>query len=253
MWNYRHFWMSLVRLDLKRRYRHSVLGLGWSLLQPIVVMSVLCMVFCNVFQMNVREYAPFVLAGLACWNFLVSVTLQGCQCFIQGEPYIRQHPVPLSIFPLRTTLGVGFHFLIALAIVLAIHWGLNGWVNPSSLLSLVPSIALLMVLGWSLAVLAGLATVYFPDAQHLCEVGFQVLFYATPVMYRPEVLRDSALARFVEYNPVVPFLNVFRDPILYGTLPSTSTCAIACATVVVAVSIALLALIRLQKRLIFHL
>src|SRR5205085_12622087 len=100
IWRCRYFWLSLVKMDLRTRYRRSVLGLGWSLLHPIAMTIILCVVFATLFQAKIQEYGPFVLAGLATWSFIVSSTTQGCQCFFTGESYIRQYPSPLAIFPL---------------------------------------------------------------------------------------------------------------------------------------------------------
>ena len=92
IWRCRYFWLSLVKMDLRTRYRRSILGLGWSLLHPIAMTAILCLVFAGLFHADIRDYVPYVLAGFACWNYILSVTLQGCQCFYQGEMYIRQFP-----------------------------------------------------------------------------------------------------------------------------------------------------------------
>ena len=113
VWNVRHFWLSLVRMDLRTRYRRSVLGIGWSLLQPLAMTAVLCLVFSQIVGITVKDYVPHLLTGLVCWNFLVGCALQGCQSFFQGESYIRQCPLPLAIYPLRTTIGACFHFIMA--------------------------------------------------------------------------------------------------------------------------------------------
>src|SRR5579884_2135972 len=99
IWRCRYFWLSLVRVDLRARYRRSVLGLGWSLLHPIAMTVILCVVFQRIFQTSTEKYAPYLMAGLAFWNFFQTSTQMGCQCFYQAEPYIRQYPSPLAIFP----------------------------------------------------------------------------------------------------------------------------------------------------------
>ena len=78
IWQCRYFWLSLVRMDLRTRYRRSVLGLGWSLLHPIAMTAILCLVFAGLFRADIHQYVPSVLAGLACWNYILFVTLQGC-------------------------------------------------------------------------------------------------------------------------------------------------------------------------------
>lgn len=253
VWRCRFFWLSLVKMDLRTRYRRSVLGLGWSLLHPIAMTIILCTIFSRVFDVDPREYAPFLLAGLACWNYLTFTVTQGCQSFFHGESYIRQYPSPLAIYPLRTTLGAIIHLSLAMAVVLVLSWTLNGFRNVPAFLCLIPTLLLLFVFGWSLATLAGLTNVHFQDTQHLCEIGFQILFYATPVMYKPAMLKDRGVAWLLGYNPFVAFLDLVRQPILDGTIPSAATWGTALVTVFITASAAALTMSRLQRRLIFHL
>src|SRR5262249_23151995 len=118
IWRCRYFWLSLVKNDLRTRYRRSVLGMGWSLLHPICMTTILTAVFYKLFNQPISEYAPFVLAGLATWNYVLTVVSHGCHCFFLGESYIRQYPAPLAIYPLRTALGGTVHFLLALSVVI---------------------------------------------------------------------------------------------------------------------------------------
>ena len=131
IWRLRHFWMALVRIDLRKRYRRSIIGMGWSLLQPIAMMVVLCVVFSQLLHQNIRGFAPFLLSGLTFWGYVAAVVSEGCHCFIQGEAYIRQQPAPLAIYALRTTLGAGFHFVVGFVIVLVFVWWLKGFGTPS--------------------------------------------------------------------------------------------------------------------------
>jgi ABC-type polysaccharide/polyol phosphate export permease len=253
IWRCRYFWWSLVKMDLRTRYRRSVLGMGWSLLHPIAMTTVLCLVFHKLFHANVRDYAPFLMSGLATWSYLLTTAVAGCQCFFQGEPYIRQHPAPLAVYPLRTALGATVHFLMALVVVLGLAWSMRGIPHPICLISLAPTLVLLFVFGWSLAVLSGFANVLFQDTQHLSEIGFQILFYATPVMYDAAKLSENGLGWLVRYNPLVAILQLVREPILDGRIPSSMTYAVAGTTVLVTAFAASLTLARLQRRLIFHL
>jgi lipopolysaccharide transport system permease protein len=256
IWKCRYFWLTLVRNDLRQRYRRSVLGLGWSLLQPIAMTCIICFVFQAILMPgagDVAQYAVHVLAGLACWNYLVSSTLHGCQCFYVGEQYIRQYPAPMAIYPLRTALGATFHFLLATGVVLLLAWGVNGFGNLLVLPALIFSVLLLFVVVWSLAVLAGFCNVYFQDTQHLCEVGFQILFYMTPIIYPESLLRTQNLGWVAQVNPARALIDLVRKPILEGTLPSATTYLIAAGTAAVLAGAASAMLARLQKRLIFSL
>jgi ABC-type polysaccharide/polyol phosphate export permease len=150
---------------------------------------ILCVVFQRLFhRADVWSFAPYLLAGLACWDYITTATRSGCHCFFQGESYIRQHPAPVAIFPLRTALAETFHFLVGLVVLIGLSWYANGPITLPALASLAPTLVLLFILAWSAALLAGFANVYFQDTQHLCDVGFQIIFYATPIIYDPRDL-----------------------------------------------------------------
>jgi lipopolysaccharide transport system permease protein len=254
IWRLRYFWMALVRIDLRKRYRRSVLGMGWSLLHPIAMTVVLCVVFGGLFGISRRTYAPLLLSGLTFWGFIMAAVTQGCQCFLQGESYIRQQPAPLAVYPLRTVLAAAFHFILGFSITLAFVWWVNGFGNLPALLILVPTFALLFVFGWSVAVCTGIANVMFQDSQHLIEIAMQIAFYATPIMYRPEMLMGRRLVSwFVRVNPLAAFLELIRRPLLEGELPSSWAVGLASLATLIAIAAAALALRRFEKRMIFYL
>jgi ABC-type polysaccharide/polyol phosphate export permease len=255
IWRLRYFWMALVRNDLRNRYRRSVIGIGWSLLQPIAMTIILCIVFGGMWKLDVRTFAPYLLSGLTFWGFLSAAVIQGCHCFFQGESYIRQCPAPLAIYPLRTTLGAGFHFLIGFAVAILLVWCVNGFSNLSVLPVLIPTFLLLFVIGWSLAVCTGIANVMFQDSQHLIDVGLQILFYVTPIFWLPEQLSANrpCLTWFVDMNPLAALLDLLRQPLLYGQLPSSWSVGMGTLTALALVVAATLGLRRFEKRMIFYL
>jgi lipopolysaccharide transport system permease protein len=255
VWRCRYFWMSLVKIDLRTRYQRSVLGLGWSLLHPLAMTFVIVVFFRHVFASGTdpRVFPVYVLAGLACWNYIVFVTTQGCRCFHQSESYIRQYPAPIVIYPLRTALGALIHFLIALVVVIGLSWYLNGYSNWMALPSLIPAVFLLFLLGWAMAVLSAFANVYFRDTQHLCEVGFQILFYATPIVWVEGMFDGGRLGIVMRFHPLVPFLNLLREPILKGHSATEKAFLLATLIVLGVGGVAMIVLARLQKVVIFRL
>jgi lipopolysaccharide transport system permease protein len=253
MWRLRYFWMGLVRNDLRNRYRRSLLGLGWSLLQPVAMTIVLCTVFAGVFGASLREYAPYLLSGLTFWSFVSVTAATGCQTFIQGESYIRQHRAPLAIYPLRTMLGTAYHFLVGLVVVVAAVGIFSGFRNPAVLMCLVPTLSLIFVFAWSLAVCTGTLNVLFHDTQHLLEIVLQIMFYVTPIIYKPEMLITKGLGWAVQYNPFAVFLELLRRPLLDGALPAFETVRSAILIVAVTVGLAGLLLRWCERRLVFFL
>jgi ABC-type polysaccharide/polyol phosphate export permease len=251
VWKCRYFWLSLVRMDLRARYRGSVLGLGWSLLHPLAMTAIICTAFGTLFNADLAFYAPFLMSGLTCWLFLLNVSQTGAVCFFTGEAYIRQYPAPLAIYPLRTMLAAAFHFVLALAMVLALTVIVRGLSSPLALLSLLPTLVLLLAFGWSLATVFGLLTVRFRDTHHLTDIGFQTLFYLTPVIYETKLLRERGLDFLININPVVPFLELLRLPIVHGEWPGLDVYAAATLIASLSVGLASALLHHEERRLIF--
>jgi ABC-type polysaccharide/polyol phosphate export permease len=253
IWKCRYFWLSLVQMDLRSRYRRSLLGLGWSLLNPIAMTIVLCLVFPRIFlNIDIQTYAPMVLVGLSFWSFVTSSTLLGSQCLFQGERYIRQFPAPMAIYPLRIVLGSSFHFAMALVVVLVLRFGMIGFSGVPSFISLIPTFVLMFIMGWSLAVLSGFVTAYFPDMQHLAEVGLQILFYATPIIYPADTIKGN-LGLMIGCNPMTAFIGLLQAPLLKGELPSLSHYMAALISSTILAGAATITLVRLQKKIIFQL
>ncbi|MGO8745826.1 MAG: ABC transporter permease [Thermoguttaceae bacterium] len=253
VWSFRYFWFALVRNDLRNRYRRSVLGVGWSLLQPIATTAVLCLVFARVFHVSVREYAPLLLIGLTFWGFITTMVNDGCNCFFQGESYIRQHRAPLAIYPLRTALGGGYHFLIGLGVVMGFIACVRGFGNLPALLSLAPTLLLLFIFGWSLAVCAGVCNVMFHDTQHIVSILLQILFYLTPIMYPSSMLYQQNMGWAVTFNPLAVMLELVRAPVLDGQLPSLEIVGVSLLVVLALAAAAGCLLKWCERSLVFYL
>jgi lipopolysaccharide transport system permease protein len=257
VWKCRHFWLSLVRMDLRQRYRRSVLGLGWSLLNPLAMTAVFCLVFSNLMgNANWRDYAPYLLAGMSVWEFIRNSATLGCQTFIQNESYIRQCPLPYAIYPLRTVLGAAIHFLISLVVVVFLIAALQQSTAVFAVAwSVIPAVLLVGLFSWGVATLFGFATVYFHDLKHLVEVGSQLWFFITPIMYQRKMLDDKGVGWLADLNPVNLFIELIRTPLVEPghPLPETGLYVQAVVLTAAVVGLAFGTIAWLQKKLIFQL
>ncbi len=264
VWAFRHFWLSLVRMDLRSRYRRSVLGIGWSLLQPIAMSGVLCLVFSTILPMTVetvkgypapwRAYAAYLLAGMCAWEFLRNSLVAGCTALINNEAYIRQCPLPYGIYPLRTVMGTGIHFLLSLTATTTLVCLLRGSAEPLGLLwAVLPAVPLMFLFCWGLATVAAFATVYFHDTSHLIEVIAQLFFFLTPIMYTRDVLEKKNLGELLGLNPAYPFIELVRKPLVEGVPADGVTYVTAAVLAVLATGLGFGVIGWLQKRVIFHL
>jgi ABC-type polysaccharide/polyol phosphate export permease len=257
VWRFRHFWLSLAGMDLRVRYRRSVLGIGWSLLHPVVMTVVFCVAFASWLGTGEwRTAAPFYLAGLAVWDVIKHSAVQGSLTFLRNEPYIRQSPLPLAIYTLRTSLGIAVHFGIALlvaALATAILSPIDHLAPAYAVWVVLPSAILLLVFCWAVTALCAVSNVYFHDTQHLAEVALGIGFFLTPILYPKDRLVERGLGIVADLNPVVAFLDLIREPLLTGTAPPTIAFAKAAGLTFAAVVAAVAAFARFERRLVFHL
>ena len=259
VWTYRYFWLSLVKMDLVTRYRRSFLGVGWSLLMPLAMTAVLCVVF-STFNASKdepnawRKYAQNTLAAMAVWEFLKNTLVQGCRSFLQNEAYIRLSPLPYGIYPIRTVMSNLIHLLITLAVLMGVV-AVLGTVHLETLPAVVPAILLAMLFGWGIATVAAFATTYFHDISHLIEVGAHAFFFLTPIFYGRELLDspEKGLGWFVDVNPVYVFIEIVREPFVSGVLPAWNRYAYAGGLAAASVGLGLGTIGWLQKRVIFQL
>jgi ABC-type polysaccharide/polyol phosphate export permease len=261
VWTARYFLLALVRLDLRLRYRRSVLGIGWSLLHPIAMTAVFTVVFAQLFgDGNPIGYAAFALSGLAVWNFMRDAATLGSKSFAQSESYIRQSPLPYTVYTLRTVLGHLIHMCLGLIVVTALLVVWKGSPGPLvGLLLALPGLVLAVVAAWAIATIGAFVTAFFHDTSHLLEVGAQIGFFLSPVMYRRSLLDDRGLGWLVDINPVNQYLVAIRDPILAG-MPTAAGLeqwgAALLGTLVFTtalVGLAAATVAWLQKKVIFHL
>src|SRR5262249_10741501 len=130
-------------------------------------------------------YAAFALAGLAVWNFLRDSATNGSRAFLTNESYIRQSPLPYTIYTLRIVLGQAIHACLALVVVVALAtvWKGDAGVLVGVLLAL-PGIVLALIAAWAIATIGAFVTAFFHDTAHMLEVACQIGFFLTPIMYR---------------------------------------------------------------------
>jgi len=261
IWTFRHFWLALVRSDLRTRYRRSVLGIGWSVLNPILMSFVIVLGFAKVLNAAdvddssgaLFKYGAFLLTGMCTWDFMRNSMSQGAHALTHNESYIRQCPLPYGIYPLRTVAGTGIHFLITLTVVVPICCVLMNTTTPLEMMWVLPPIVvLLFVFCWSMAAIMAFANAYFHDTHHLIEVVMTFLFFLTPVMIPPD--RQGKYIQLInEYNPFNVFLQLIRAPLYHGMTPSVELWLQGMALTAVVFGAACLVIGTLQRRVIFQL
>lgn len=210
---------NLVAKDFKIKYRRSVLGIAWSVLNPLFTMLVITTVFGKLLRIEVENFATYYLVGFSIWNFFSEATSNSLGSILSSAPLIKKVYIPKYIFPLERCLFslVNFFFTLIAVVIVMLFQG----VVPSitALLFPIPVIyCFIFVCGASLFLSA--ATVYFRDIQHLYGVFLTMLMYLTPIIYPLSLLENHKLVlRIVELNPITHYVEYFRNVIMYNTIP----------------------------------
>ncbi|MGE3805763.1 MAG: ABC transporter permease [Gemmataceae bacterium] len=252
-WKRRYFWSSLARLDIKMRYQDSILGMLWSLLHPLATTAILCFVFTSLFNVDIRTYIPFLLAGLATWSFISGACLEGCSSVRMSASYMRVYPTPVAVFALRTLGSQLFHFSILVCVSIMMSLILLGTGNLLSLLWLVPGLLTLVVFSFACILAFSLIDVYVPDNKHLLQIALQLVFYTLPIMYPPGAVRSPIFGQVLAYNPLGSFVMLIRTPIVDRAAPPLLSWIIAAVTTSATLALAVFLVRRLERGAIFKL
>jgi ABC-2 type transport system permease protein len=222
---YRDLIVQLVSRSVKARYKRSILGVAWTMVNPLLTMTVLTLVFSQLFHAPARDYALYVLSGILAWNFFAQSTTAAMSDLLWGGGLITRVYLPKSVFALAA-LGTGLvNLILAFVAYVLIAFALGARPTAAWLFLPVPVLALgLFTLGTALALSA--AAVYFADVMPTYEVLLMAWLYLTPVIYPIDLLPESVHV-LLRWNPMYWFLRVFRAVVYEGRLPDASALAIA--------------------------
>jgi ABC-type polysaccharide/polyol phosphate export permease len=225
---YRDLIVQLVSRSVKARYKRSFLGVAWTMVNPLLTMTVLTLVFSQLFRAPARDYALYVLSGLVMWNFFAQSTMAAMSDLLWGGGLITRVFLPKSVFALAA-LGTGLvNLLLALVAYAVIALVLGVPPTWSWLLLPVPVLAVgLFALGIALALSA--AAVYFADVMPTYEVLLTAWLYLTPVIYPLGLLPDS-IQHWLRWNPMLWFVQSFRSVLYDGRMPDAVTLGVTFGT-----------------------
>ena len=248
---YRDLCWELVRLDLRIRYRRSLLGFSWTMLQPLATMTVLHIAFSSLFRFQVDNYPVYVLAGLLFWNFFSQSIVTSMNSLRANGGLIQKLPVPKSVFPVAVVISGVINLCLALLPLLALLVVTGHPLRPA-MLFLPISILIAAVFTLGAGLLLAPFAVLFHDVVELIGVVLQILLFLTPIMYPMSILPERWLW-IVRFNPVRSILEVFRDPIFYGKIPPAIHLTVAALLALALFALGAFAFSRTSRRITMYL
>ncbi|MCD1645491.1 ABC transporter permease [Aurantimonas coralicida] len=212
-------WGTMGWLDMRQRYRRSVMGPFWVTLSLAAFVLGLGITYGAIFGMPLADYLPYLSVGIVIWTLLSGFLLEGCQTFTGSEAAIKQMPAPLCIHLYRLlwrSLIIFFHNMIIIVAVLLI-FGVNpGWTG----LLAIPGLLVVLLNGGALGLLLGTLSARFRDIPPLIGNLVQMLFFVTPVIWQAEALGDRRI--IAEWNPLYHMIELVRAPLLHGPASTTN-------------------------------
>ena len=251
VWRFREVIKNFVAQDLKVKYRRSALGFFWSLLNPLLQMTVISLVFAQLFRAT-QNFALYLLSGILPWSFFAS-SIEGCaMSVVNAENMLRRQYFPKLIFPLSFVLQNLVTFVLSLTVLLLTIGPIVGLKFTLALAVLPLSFICIVCVAIGLGAMAAVITVYFRDMQHLISVFLSAWFYLTPVIYPLEQI--PARYQYVfKLNPMFGIIELFHRPIYYGMMPTGLELTSALLTAAVSLLVGLTVFWRYEDTLIFAL
>ena len=241
---------ELIVRDLKIKYRRSVLGYLWSLLNPLLMMMVISAVFSYMFRYDIPNYPIYLICGQVMFQFFSDATNMSMGSIIQNGALIKKVYVPKYIFPMSRVFSCFVTLIFSLGAVIIVIIVTH---TPIAWTIILLPLPLMYVCVFSLGVgmLLSVIAVYFRDALHLYGVLTTAWMYFTPIFYPLSAVPDQVRG-LMELNPLYHIITCFRSVILYGEVPgveNTCACIISCA---LSVSIGLIVFKKKQANFILY-
>jgi lipopolysaccharide transport system permease protein len=218
-----HVLWVLAHSDFRARYRAQALGVVWSLLNPLVMMTILSVIFTRVFRSEVKHFPVFMLIGLVLWQWISSSLTSGTNVLVSNAEIIKRTVFPRQLLPVSVVFSYAINFAVEALIVLAaaIVWPDAFKISPA-LLMVPVSLSILAVLLCGLVMATSVLNVIYRDVAYLVSTALMLLYWLTPLVYPFEIVSER-FRRLMIFNPFAAILIGMRDAVMLGVWPARMT------------------------------
>ncbi len=238
---------TLGWLDIKLRYRGSVLGPFWLTLSTAIMVLAMGLLYSELFHMEMQNYLPYLALSLVLWNTLGSIVSDACACFTSAEGTIRSIRMPFTIYATRTVVRNMLVLLHTVVVIIGVFVWYQVWPGVTALVCL-PGMLLWVIDALAACLFLGAFCARFRDVAPIVGSVMQIAFFLTPIIWKPELIDGNAI--YLVFNPFYPLLALVRDPLL-GQVPAWDIWLAACVWSALLCTASWLLFVRVRGRLAF--
>lgn len=247
-----HLLASLVRRDLTVRYKRSVIGFFWTMLNPLLLMIILTIVFSTIFRFEgIEPYAVYFLSEYLVFGFFAQTTVTSMTSLAWNGGLMRKVRVPKSVFAISITISGIINLMLAYIPLFVIMLVLHAPIRPA-VLFLPVAFVIIGVFTLGVSFMLSALAVYFEDVSHMYQVATIGLMYMTPIIYPISIIPYKFLW-LVRINPLTQLFKLARDPVYLGQLPAGHVVVASIGSAVVALVLGWLIFHRLSRNFYHHL
>ena len=247
IYNYRNMVFSLVKRDLRGKYRNSAFGFLWNFLNPLFQIIIYYIVFSSLMSFDMESYHVFLTAGMIPWFFFSSSMTAGSSCIVNQASMVQKMKFPREVIPIVLLISNLINFLIAYSIVFAMIAVTGYGFSGTSLLFLPVVVILQFLFTLGIVFITSSLDVYYRDVSSIVGVLMMGMIWVTPVIYR-SYFGSELLQTILKYNPLTYFMNIYHDLLYYKTIPNLYDFEICGALAVIVLIIGWLIFVKLQYK-----
>lgn len=251
LYKYKDLLEQLVIRDLKIKYRRSFLGYLWGILNPLMLMVIMTIVFSHMFRRGIENFPVYLLSGQIMFNFMNISTNNAMRSIIGCAALLKKVYVPKYIFTVSKVTSSLIDFVLSMGALVMVM--LFTGVRFTWYILLVPVVLLLLyVFCVGIGLFLAQITVFFRDVQYIYSVVTTGWMYLTPIFYPAELLPPWLLSLVEMFNPMYCYITIFRELILYGTMPALSLWAYGTGAAVLGLALGGISFRRSQDKFILY-
>ncbi|WP_168798472.1 MULTISPECIES: ABC transporter permease [Oxalobacteraceae] len=236
VWSYRGFISGSVKREFQTRYRNSLLGAAWTILNPLAMIVVYTVIFSQVMKAklpgvdNGFAYSIYLCAGVLTWGLFAEIVGRAQNVFIENANLIKKISFPRICLPVIVVLNAGVNFAIIFGLFV-LFLIFSGTFPGPSFIAMFPVLAIQVIFSIGLGISVGVLNVFFRDVGQAFAVLLQFWFWFTPVVYPASIL-PSAVKPYVNWNPMVPLIAAYQDILVHGRWPQWESLLVPAALAV---------------------